>query len=247
MSIDGNYQAHQDPGNFECFNPENNQSLPCGADPGFFIRNNALTIRYSNHVRVSDLLTRGGFSGGIVLEKRNDDVKMDNFETTANWFDGFAGYETTNSVFSNFKAYGNQFSGLSVDESFEGNLFRDGEASENGDNGVFSADVGRNTYSRLRVMNNKNLGFYIDGTRGPNHQLIPHTCDGNRIEDTVISGPKFGVMVNHACIGTELSNVKIVQAQLNCTSFLPQAKVKMSGVTCSNANQVLSLDALSSK
>lgn len=243
VSINGNFRKHPNPGGFECWDPKTNQSLTCGTDIGFFIRNNGLTIRRTEHIRVTDIETKQAFSGGIVVEKLNKDIIMDGFSTTDNFFDGFAGYETTASLFKNFIAYKNIYSGVSVDDDFAGNVFDHGSASDNGDNGVFSADVGHNIFRNMKVLNNKNLGFYIDGWRTSDHKPIPHTCDGNEIIDTIISGPKFGIQINFGCEATSITRTKIKQEKLNCLSIDPSAQVAITGGSiCTDGRSIVKID-----
>lgn len=242
VSINGNFRKHPNPGGVECWDPKTNQSLTCGTDVGYFIRNNGLTIRRGEHIRVTDIETKQAFSGGIVVEKLNKDIIMDGFTTTDNFFDGFAGYETSASLFKNFSANKNIYSGISVDCDFAGNVFDHGSASENGDNGVFSADVGHNIFRNMKVLGNKNLGFYIDGWRTPDNKPIPHTCDGNEIIDTVISGPKFGVQINFACEATSIIRTKIKQDKLSCLSINPDAKVAISDSFCTDGRRKVSID-----
>lgn len=242
VSINGNFRKHPSPGGVECWDPKTNTSQHCGTDVGYFIRNNALTIRRGDHIRVYDIETKQAFSGGIVLEKLNNDIIMDGFSSTDNFFDGFAGYETKGSLFKNFHLYKNIFSGISVDVEFVGNVFANGSSSENGDNGVFSADVGHNIYRNLKILNNKNLGFYIDGTRTPEQTPIPNTCDGNEIVDTVISGPKYGIQINFACEATRISRTTIKQEKLNCLSIHNEADVAISDSYCTDGQKTIAMD-----
>jgi hypothetical protein len=236
LTIDGNFHSNPNAKDLECYNPKTNSSLNCGTDPGLFIRNNSLTIRRAEHVRISDIETRGAYSGGIVLEKKCVDVVMDNFSSTDNYFDGFAGYETAESRFSSFDVSKNQFSGISVDWGFEGNTFENGVANDNGDNGIFSQDVGRNTYQNLKLLNNHNLGIYIAGTFDGNNggKPIPGTCDGNKISGVETSGPKLGVVINSPCRATVIEKTSVHNNDLNCRWAMDGAEVSIQSSTCSN-------------
>jgi len=236
VSINGAYLPETPPGHLECWDPKTDTSQNCGKDVGYFIRNNSLTVRRTHHVRVSDIQANSSFSGGIVLEKLNLDIIIDGFSATMNAFDGFAGYETNSSLFKNFIVFENRYSGISVDCDFNGNIFEDGIATRNGDNGVFSADVSNNIYRRLKVIKNGNLGFYIDGMR-TDGKPVPGTCDGNEIHDTIISGPKFGVQINFPCKGIVINNVTIEQPKLECLSLFPGLDISITGSTCSDANR----------
>jgi hypothetical protein len=243
LTIDGNYKVDPNAKDLECYDPKTDTSLNCGTDPGSFIRNNSLTVRRAEHVRVSDIETRGAYSGGIVLEKKCVDVVMTNFSSTENYFDGFAGYETAESRFADFDVSRNQFSGISVDWGFEGNLFENGSASNNGDNGIFSQDVGRNTYSNLKLNGNKNLGIYIAGTFDGNNggKPIPGTCDGNKIIGLETSGPKEGILINSPCKGIVIENTKVQNPELKCLWAMDGAEISIHASTCSNATETKDL------
>ncbi len=246
VSINGSYDKQTtQPGHLECWDPLTDSSQSCGKDVGYFIRNNSLTVRRAEHVRITDIQANRSYSGGIVLEKLNLDIIMDGFSATKNAFDGFAGYETTASLFKNFKVFENYYSGISVDCDFNGNVFEDGTASKNGDNGVFSADVSNNIYRRLKVVDNANLGFYIDGMRTPAPEMkpVPGTCDNNEIHDTIISGPKFGIQINFPCKGIVINRTKIRQPKLECLSLFPGGlEISITGSTCSDSMKEISLD-----
>lgn len=249
MTIDGNYQSHQWAKNpardttkpriddVECFDPRNGVSQNCGTDSGHFIRNNALTIRRAEHVRVSDIETRGAYSGGITLEKGNRDVLMDNFSSSLNYFDGFAGYDTTESHFTNMNVSNNQYSGISLDWGFEWNSLSNVIAENNGDNGIFSQHVGHNTLENMRLANNKNLGIYLAGGFDEHEKPEAGTCDGVTIRNVVSIGPKFGVYVNGICKDIVLDKVRVLQPEMQCLWFMDGSDVKVGNSTCSNVEQ----------
>lgn len=249
LSIDGNRHSIPDQQNHECWDPTSASSRNCGDDPGHFIRNNGLTIRRAEHVRVSNVETKKALSGGIVLEKLNRDIVMAGFSSSDNFFDGFAGYETTASVFKNFRLFGNKFSGISVDCFFKGNVFEQGSIYDNGDNGVFSSTVGENTYRRLKIFRNGNLGFYIDAARGPAPELkpVPESCNGNVIENSQIIGKKSGIHINAPCKNTKITATRIHQSDLNCLLLNSEAEVAIKDATCTNGDTTVLLDAKSQR
>ncbi len=246
LTINGNRHTHSNQKEHECYDFKKQMSTFCGEDPGYMIRNNGITIRAAHSVVIEDVVTHGHLSGGIVLEKISSDILIDGFKSYDNFFDGFAGYETRNCTVRNFELNGNGYSGISVDIDFQGNIFEDGRIFDNGDNGVFSAQVGHNIYRRLEIANNSTFGFYFDGSRQKladgTSTLIPNSCDGNAIIDTQISGGKAGVYVNHICQNILLESVSILHPTLNCTSYFPGSLILEKGLTCAaeTAAQLLS-------
>lgn len=237
ITIDGNRHSHAQQAEHECYDFKNKTSTYCGNDPGYFIRNNGITIRGAHNVVIEDVVTHGHLSGGIVLEKISSQIVIDGFKSYDNFFDGFAGYETRNCVVKNFELSGNGYSGISVDIDFQGNIFEDGIISDNLDNGVFSAQVGNNIYRRLEITKNKTFGFYFDGSRTKQADgtsvMVPNSCDGNLIQDTLISGGVAGINVNHICQNIVLDTVDILHPTKNCTWYMAGSLVVEKNTTCS--------------
>ena len=251
VAIDGNYPGFKalgkDPGKFECFDPKTQSSLTCGKDMGFFIRNNCLTIRHAEHIRVSDVETYHAFSGGIVLEKRNRDIVIDHFIAHNNWFDGFAGYETWMSRFTNFEIYKNIFSGISVDAQFEGNLFDTGSTSFNGDDGVFSHSVSKNVYNNLRIEGNAHAAFFLDGEYDSRYRpvrFVADRCNDTVIENTYISSIGVGLIANHLCKNIQLIDTHIVQPQKKCLTLHREATFTALRSTCGSNEDLVTDTAL---
>lgn len=236
LTIDGNRHSHNNQKGHECYDFKTMSSTACGTDGGFLVRNNGITIRGAHNVVITDVITHGHLSGGIVLEKISSNILIDGFKSYDNFFDGFAGYETRNCTVRNFELTDNGYSGISVDLDFQGNIFENGRVSNNLDNGIFSAQVGNNIYRNLEVRDNATFGFYFDGSRVKNQDgsstLIPNTCDDNSILSSVIAGGKAGVYVNHACKNLLLSAVSIQNPELNCTSYYAGSEIVEKDMTC---------------
>ncbi len=247
VTVDGNYRSLPDKvvQDRECWNAKTDSSLNCGTDIGFLIRNNGVTIRRANNIRINRIVTLNAFSGGLVLEKMNRDIVVDGLTSYGNWFDGFAGYETYGCLVKNFDIFGHPFSGISVDASYAGNAFMDGVVHDNMDNGVFSADVSHNTYVRVDALNNGNNGYYFDGmTDQKTKKMIPGTCDGNTVIDSKIADSgKRGVMIAHMCRGMSFTNVSVVADNVaDCQSFQEDATVTNTHVTCTVQGKTINLD-----
>jgi hypothetical protein len=235
LAVNGNMDKHADAAHNECYEYTLKKSVDCHYARNL-VRNNGITVRRARGARIYNVLTYAAVSGGIVTEKVTNDLLIDGFESFKNFYDGFAGYQTQGSVIRNINIHDNYFSGISVDLGFIGNTFDGGMVYNNIDNGVFSANVGSNTYLNLNLFENKNHGFYIDGTRHKGEDgtpiLIPGTCDNNVINDTKISGGRDGVYINHICQNIMLSRDLIVNADLNCVFEFPGSTVFQSEVQC---------------
>jgi hypothetical protein len=177
LTVDGNRLAKgkQEQGEFECYIPAGEQSADgkfigpistrCDGDNGKWIRVNAITIRRASDVRLNHTIAKGAESGGLTVEKGSSRLAVDDFESSGNIFDGFAGYETDQSVFRNMYLHDNTSSGISIDFNFNDNTFENLTLVKNNDNGVFSHSVSGNKYINVTLIKNKNYGFWIDGWR----------------------------------------------------------------------------------
>jgi hypothetical protein len=236
LSVIGSWSTHLDPENNECYDFQNLASTACSHGEGHLVRNNGITVRGAHDILISNVETSNHLSGGIVLEKISSKIVIDGFWSFNNYFDGFAGYETTDSLIRNFELSHNQYSGISVDLSFEGNIFENGAVFENQDNGVFSAQVGRNIYRQMKVINNKKYGFYFEGSRRKEKNgevtLIPNSCDENYIERTQISGGEVGIYINHACENLKFKNLEIENTTEECISYFPGSSAELQNVVC---------------
>jgi hypothetical protein len=242
LTVNGNFHSSADPGNLECWNPADGTSLNCQGDAGHFVRNNGLTVRRGERVTVRDLHADENYSGGIVMEKLSKDLLMEDFSASGNYYDGIAGCETTGSSFKSFDLHHNLYSGISMDCGFENNHFENGSAHDNGDNGVFSANVSHNTFAGLTVQSNKHFGFYIDGRRDQHGAEIAGTCDGIAISDTKILGGVAGIRVNFGCKGMSISNVAITQSELECLSPSPDVQWQVRASSCTDGTQTKPID-----
>jgi hypothetical protein len=239
LTVDGNYHTHPNPKSVECWDPVTAQSNNCLGD-STSIRNNGLTVRRAEDIKVNDFGAIANYSGGIVTEKYCKNLLMDNFTVADNFYDGFAGYETTASVFRNFHANGNHYSGLSADIDFKGNIFEGGEMRGNHDNGLFSHAVSANIYRNLEVHGNDNWNYYFDGQREKDHEevIIPGFCNDNRIEGGSMSGSKGGIFIHSSCRNFQVDHATMSEPGRPCFLFDPGSEVKISGnTTCDDGGQ----------
>jgi hypothetical protein len=173
LSIDGN-RAEQD---FECSNG------PCtGSD---FLRNNGISLRRVTDVSIAHVTVESARSGGLVAELGSRRVTVRDFTASDNAFDGLAGYDTEDSLFTGLYLHSNVNAGLSFDGDFNKNTISDSVIAENGDVGVFMLDAHDNVFSELRIRDSGSHGMFLSAANVGD----PTTCaSGNTFTGMVISG-----------------------------------------------------------
>ena len=165
------------------------------------IRNNGITIRGASYVTVRDVTTHDAISGGLVTEKYCDHLHLINFTSYGNHFDGFAGYQTQNSLFENVNLSRNHGAGISIDIDFDNNTFSGGLLSSNGDVGIFARDIHNVVFENLTISNSGNHGAFLADSGQPN------TCPtGNEFHSVTFSGSKgYGLDIASACQGNKVT------------------------------------------
>jgi hypothetical protein len=149
LTIDGN-RAQQD---HECSNG------PCaGSD---FLRNNGLSLRRVEDVVVERVSVTGARSGGLVPELTSRRVTVRDFTVTDSFFDGIAGYETEDSLFTGLHLHDNDGAGLSFDIEFNRNVVSDTVIEGNGDVGVFMRDSSDNLFSDVLIRDSGSHGLFL--------------------------------------------------------------------------------------
>ena len=197
LSIDGNRGAQQ----FECCGG------PCDTGGMTFIRNNGITVRGVEDVRLDNLETHNCRSGGIVLEKYCRRVTISDLESYNNEFDGLAAYETEDCVFTQLRLHTNRSAGLSVDWKFNRNLVSDSTFTRNGSQGVFMRDANENIFRNLYLRDNGEQGLFVAETR----EVPGSSCQRNRFERLTVTGNKTqGIRVNDpSCIDNVISDSRV--------------------------------------
>ncbi len=251
IAEDGN--RHSTPFSFqqdrECYDFDKMTSLNCSAAANKLVRNNGITVRRASNVHIHDVITDRNYSGGIVTEKKCDHILADHFYSHDNFFDGFAGYETRDSLFRDCSINHNTYSAVSVDLGFEYNTFKNCDISHNGDNAIFSANVGHNTYDGLTMKGNKNYCIYLDGTSFQREDgswlKLPSTCDGNVVKNSICDASPDkrsngetepekagkGIRVDGLCAKTEMTSLQIT-AKADCKFFTEGSEVSENSVLC---------------
>jgi len=171
LAIDGNRTQQQ----FEC------SSGPCTG--GEYLRNNGISLRHVEDVTVEHVSVTGARSGGLVVELSSRRVRVHDFSASDSQFDGLAGYDTEDSVFSGLYLHDNAAAGLSFDNDFDGNTISDSVLADNGDVGVFMRDATDNVFAAVRIRDSFKDGVYLAENNQNNDPAL-----GNTFSDMVISG-----------------------------------------------------------
>lgn len=223
LTIDGNL-AHQDASK-ECGNG------PCDGDVAS-IRNNAITIRGASHVKLERVTAHSAISGGLVTEKYCDHLHVKDFTSYGNYFDGFAGYQTEDSLFENVDLSRNRGAGISIDIRFDKNKFLNGRLANNGDVGIFGRDINHVVFENLKISGSGNHGAFLAETEHPN------TCaNGNEFRSVVIEGSKgHGLHLASPCHGNKVTGASVIEKNsLGCFFSHPATSIAVdSSVSCGN-------------
>ncbi len=167
------------------------------------IRNNALTIRGAEDIRIEHVTARAARSGGVVLEKGCRRIHISDFTSHDNHFDGFAAYETEESVFTRLYLHSNAAAGISADIAFNRNIISHTRLEKNGSQGIFMRDSNFNNFSRLTIRDNGQQGIFI--AQDNDRQNSP--CTGNVFSELTVTGSKGpGFRVNDiTCVANTIA------------------------------------------
>lgn len=194
LTLDGNRQGQEN----EC------NGGPCDQGGLSHIRNNAITIRGAEDIRVERVTARRARSGGMVLEKGCRRLHVSDFTSHDNHFDGFAAYETEESFFTRLYLHDNVAAGISADIRFNRNIISHARLENNGSQGIFMRDSNFNNFNHLTVTGNGAQGIFI-AQDSDNHQT---PCTGNVFSNLTVSNSRgAGLRINDvSCIANVLAN-----------------------------------------
>ena len=208
LDIDGNRRGQDEPGAIPLANREAEirrvADYECWGGPcnDRRIRLNSLTIRGASDVRVENVHVHGAVSGGLVTEKDCRRLDVRDLESSDNFFDGIAAYETRSSTFERLNVHNNLSAGFSFDIDFDDNIISDSKLRANGDVGIFMRDSRRNRFQQLRISDSGNHGIFLAEADGPWNPA----SDNRFVEVTVVDSFGAGVRVNNAsCTGNSIS------------------------------------------
>jgi hypothetical protein len=207
LTIDGNV-ANQDV-THEC------GSGACDGDVAN-IRNNAITIRGATDVRVLRVTAHSAISGGMVTEKYCDRLTVTDFTSYGNHFDGFAGYQTENSLFENLNLSRNHGAGISIDIDFNRNHFLGGTLASNDDVGIFARDTNEVVFENLSILKSGNHGVFLASSEHPDS-----CANRNEFRSVVIRDSKGqGLFLADPCVGNRVTGSSVLEGNAKGCFFV---------------------------
>ncbi len=171
----------------------NQTSETSPAEPA--LRNNGISVRRAEDVLIEHVTVRSARSGGLVTELGCRRITVRDFTSYDNHFDGLAGYETEDSLFSGLYLYDNLAAGLSFDIRFNKNTLSDVVITGSRTVGIFMRDARDNLFKGLQIKGSREHGIFLaqvddDATK---------PAAGNAFVGLLISGSMgAGVRVNNA-------------------------------------------------
>jgi hypothetical protein len=218
LAIDGNRRNQR----VECFRG------PCsGGNP---LRNNGITLRRVRDALVENVTVSGAKSGGLVTELTCRRITVRGLRSSDNEFDGLAGYETEQSVFSGLELHDNLAAGISIDIGFHSNIISDAVIVGSGSHGIFMRDSRDNTFTSLRIRISGSHGVFCaqvdaDATK---------PCAGNTFNGLVVSDSTgAGFRVNDAsCVNNLLDASQFFSNAGGCVSEAMTGLVQRGSLVC---------------
>jgi hypothetical protein len=155
---------------------------------------------------------------------------VSDFTSYGNYFDGFAGYQTEDSLFENVNLSRNRGAGISIDIQFNRNHFRGGLLASNGDVGIFARDLKGNIFENLRILRSGNHGAFLADSDHPG------TCaNDNEFRSVEFVGSKGnGIHIASACTGNSITGKSLFEKNTKGCYFVnPAASMAIdAAVTC---------------
>lgn len=195
LTLDGNQKNHD---------PKKECGEATCDDNADSVRNNGITIRGATNVTVENVTAHSMISGGLVTEKHCRDLRVRNFTSYNNVFDGLAGYETENSDFSNLYLHNNIGAGISLDIQFNNNVIRDSKLHDNKKLGIFARDLKGNHFIRIDIQRSGEHGIFLANAKSAQDAEKACAID-NTFDSVIINGSKqSGFRMNDACEGNSI-------------------------------------------
>jgi hypothetical protein len=159
------------------------------APDGSQLMNNGIDVWNVTDAAVDRVSCRSCRSGGLVSAVARD-LRVRDFTSSDNQFDGLACYYTEDSRFSGLKLHDNLAAGISLDLGFNHNVISDAVISGN-DLGIFMRQACDNSFQGLTIIKSRKHGIFMaQANRATKHgwQLASGTeCTGNTFADLVIN------------------------------------------------------------
>lgn len=218
LTIDGNRENQTS----ECMGGPCSESYP--------LRNNGISIRHCVDCQVQRVTAHSASSGGLVTELKSRRLTIRDFTSYNNQFDGLAGYETEDSVFSGLYLHDNIAAGFSFDIKFNNNLFNDIVIENSGSVGIFMRDSFDNLFSNLQIRNSREHGIFLAQVDAEvDKPAAGQTFNGL----TVSNSGGYAVLVNdNSCVNTLLVGAQLTGNKTGCVGEASPGLVSSVGAIC---------------
>lgn len=210
-----------------------NQTAECMGGPcsqEFPLRNNGISVRHCHDCRVERVTVHSTASGGLVTELQCRRLTIRDFTSFNNEFDGLAGYQTEDSIFSGIHLYDNLAAGFSFDIKFNNNMFNDIVINNSGSVGIFMRDSFDNIFSNMQISNSKQHGIFLAQV----NDEIDTPAAGQTFSGVTISrSGGFGLLVNDtSCTNTVLASAQMINNAAGCVGEAEAGLVTSAGTIC---------------
>jgi hypothetical protein len=160
------------------------------AGDGSEFNNNGVQIWNSDDVAVEHVTCCRCRSGGLVTAEVRH-LRIRDFDSYDNQFDGLACYQTEQSYFNGLRLHDNLAAGISLDLHFSHNCVSNAILADN-DLGVFMRDSQDNSFQELTISKSHHHGIFMAQSDVPTvkgWQLCPDTqCIGNSFQSLIVNG-----------------------------------------------------------
>lgn len=127
---------------------------------GSEIRNNGVTVQNVSDSTIENVTCARCRSGGLVTTLGVRRLKVENFASFNNEFDGLACYLTMDSVFNKLYLHNNPGAGISLDLAFDHNVIKNAVLVAN-DLGIFMRDSRNNQFNNVSIRGNRHFGVFM--------------------------------------------------------------------------------------
>jgi hypothetical protein len=194
------------------------------------VRNNGISIRKVEDVVVERVTVARARSGGLVTELGSRRVTVRGLTALDNAFDGLAGYQTEDSLFTDLLLHDNLGAGLSFDIQFNRNIVSDTTVTDNATVGIFMRDSLNNMFQGLIIRGSGEHGVFLAQVDNQAHT----PASGNTFSGVVVQDSDgAGLRVNDASVvNTLVSGAQFVGNGAGCISTVTPNQVLQVGVIC---------------
>jgi len=148
LAIDGN-RAHQQRERWKLSGQEGSQ-----------VCNNGITVQNVTGSTIDNVAIAHTRSGGIVTTANTHDLTVRSVDSSDNYFDGIACFQTENCTFSNLYLHDNRGAGISLDGNFHHNTF-DGAVLASNDLGIFMRWSHDNQFRNISIRGSRHYGVFM--------------------------------------------------------------------------------------